>query len=98
MSQAVNTSGAAGTHRSSSPEVVRAIAHVAAAGEIVIRKAANSAGGRLLSAAIREYPLWSVFIATGIGYLLAPNRRARPIPPPPRPAINKPGPVAKSRV
>jgi len=97
MSQAVNTGGGAGTHRSSSPEVVRAIAHVAAAGEIVIRKAANSAGGRLLSAAIREYPLWSVFIATGIGYLLAPNRRAHPVPPPPRVSSAKPVPAAKIR-
>jgi hypothetical protein len=97
MSQAVNTGGAHCAHRPSSPEVVRAIAHVAAAGEIVIRKAANSAGGRLLSAAIREYPLWSVFIATSIGFLLAPNRRARPISPPPRPASDKSGPAAKSR-
>jgi hypothetical protein len=97
MSQALNTGGANGVHRTSSPEVVRAIAHVAAAGEIVIRKAANSAGGRLLSAAIREYPLWSVFIATGIGILLAPNRRARTLPPPARTASDKPAPAAKSR-
>jgi hypothetical protein len=96
MSQALNTGGANGVHRTSSPEVVRAIAHVAAAGEIVIRKAANSAGGRLLSAAIRQYPLWSVFIATGIGFLLAPNRRARPVPPPARVASDKPGPKIRA--
>jgi len=96
MSHAVNTGGADCTRQPSSPEVVRAIAHVAAAGEIVIRKAANSAGGRLLSAAIREYPLWSVFIATGIGFLLAPNRRARPVPPSPRIAGDKPGPKSRA--
>jgi hypothetical protein len=96
MSQAVNTERANCVHRSSSPEVVRAIAHVAATGEIVIRKAANSAGGRLLSAAIRQYPLWSVFIATGIGFLLAPNRRARPVPTPPRIASDKPGPKSRA--
>ena len=96
MSHAVNTGGADCTRQPSSPEVVRAIAHVAAAGEIVIRKAANSAGGRLLSAAIREYPLWSVFIATGIGFLLAPNRRARPVPPSARIASDKPGPKSRA--
>jgi hypothetical protein len=98
MSQAVNTERANCLHRSSSPEVVRAVAHVAAAGEIVIRKAANSAGGRLLSAAIRQYPLWSVFIATGIGFLLAPNRQPRPVAAPVRTAAIKPGTPPKSRV
>jgi hypothetical protein len=96
MSHVVNRGGADCTRHPSSPEVVRAVAHVAAAGEIVIRKAANSAGGRLLSAAIRQYPLWSVFIATGIGFLLAPNRRARPVPPPARVASDKPGPKIRA--
>jgi hypothetical protein len=78
MSQAIRTTAANWTRRPASPEVVRAIANAAAVGEIAIRKAANSAGGRALASVVREYPLWSVFIASTIGYLLAGGRRSAP--------------------
>jgi hypothetical protein len=93
MSQIVENGG---TQPSSSPEIVRTIANVAAAGEIAIRKAANSAGGRALSAAVRAYPLWSIFIATSVGFLLAGRRQARPVPPAPPIAGKKSAPAGKS--
>jgi hypothetical protein len=93
MCQIVETGG---TQRSSSPEIVRALANVAAAGEIAIRKAANSAGGRALSAAVRAYPLWSIFIATSVGFLLAGRRQARPLPPARRIAGKNPAPAGKT--
>ena len=78
------------TRQPTSPEVVRTCANVAAVVEIGIRKAANSAAGRALAAVVREYPLWSVFIASTVGYLVAP--RHRPPGPPYKPA---PAPAAR---
>ena len=96
MSRAVNTSAASWTSRPTSPEVVRVLANAAAVGEIAIRKAATSSGGRALSSVVREYPLWSIFIASSIGFLLRGSRRPRRTAAPP-PAVNKPAPLAKRR-
>jgi hypothetical protein len=90
MSDAVPTATGDWTRRPTSPEVVRTLANVAAVGEIAIRKAANSAGGRALAAVIREYPLWSVFVASTLGYLMAGNKRPRTAlrsTPPPAPVV-----------
>jgi hypothetical protein len=93
MSQAVRTTA----NRPPSPEVVRTIANTAATVEIAIRRAANSGGGRALASVVRDYPLWSVFIASSLGFLLRGGRRSgrrHAPPPPPRPAS---APVAKRR-
>jgi hypothetical protein len=45
---------------------------------------------------VREYPLWSIFIASSIGFLLRGSRRPRRTAAPP-PAVNKPAPLAKRR-
>ena len=94
MYRAVRTE-AGWTSSPSSPEVVRALANAAAVGEIAIRKAANSAGGRLLASVIREYPLWSVFVASSLGFLIAGRRRYKATQPLTNPRGDRP--VPKSR-
>lgn len=63
--------------RPTSPEVVGAMANTAAAAEIAVRAAAGAVGVRAITALIRDYPLLSVLLASGAGFLLGNGWRVR---------------------
>jgi F420-dependent methylenetetrahydromethanopterin dehydrogenase len=75
MSNAVNSR----TDWPRSRDVIGAMANAAAAGESAARGAVN--GAQALCLVVRDYPVLSVFLASGLGYLLGRARgsvRKRP--------------------
>jgi hypothetical protein len=55
--------------RPTSPEFVGTMATVAAAGEIAVRAAAGVVGVRVVTGLVRDHPLLSILLATGLGYV-----------------------------
>ena len=55
---------------STSPEAVGAMENAAAAAEIAVRAAAGIMGVRVLTVLVRDHPLLSLVLASGIGYML----------------------------
>ena len=78
MSQAVHT----GT-RPASQKVVGAIANTAAAAEIAVRGVVGSMSVQAITGAVRDHPMLSLVLASGIGYLVGsgrgPRDRSQPI-------------------
>jgi hypothetical protein len=56
--------------RPRSPEVVGVMANAAAATEIAVRAAAGIMGVRAVTGLVRDHPMLSILLASGIGYLL----------------------------
>jgi hypothetical protein len=71
MSQAV------ADRRPPSPTTVGAIANTAAAAEIAMRGAVGSISVRAMIRLVREHPMLSLILASGIGYILGAGRRPR---------------------
>ena len=59
------------------PEAVGAMANATAAAEIAVRAAAGVIGVQAVTAMVRDHPLLSILVATGIGYLLGNGWRDR---------------------
>jgi hypothetical protein len=55
---------------STSPEIVGALANTAAAAEMAVRAAAGAVGVSLVISIVRNHPVLSLLLATGVGYLL----------------------------
>lgn len=75
MSEAVRVRS--GWGRPSPPEFVGAMANGAAAAEIAVRIAAGAIGVETLTGVIRDYPVASLLLASGVGYMLGHRWRAR---------------------
>ncbi len=63
--------------RQPSPEFVGAMANGAAAAEIAVRVAAGAVGVEAFTGLVREYPVVSLLVASGVGYLLGNRWRSR---------------------
>lgn len=60
-----------------SPKAVGAMADTASAAEIAVRLAAGAVAVQVAIRMVRDHPLLSVLLASGIGYLLGNGWRAR---------------------
>lgn len=85
MSQAVHA-GARSSVRPPSQKFVGAMASTAAAAEIAVRGAVGSVSVQAITGAVRDHPMLSLVLASGIGYLIGSSRR-----PPAEPAPTKNG-------
>ncbi len=63
--------------RPTSPEAIGAMANIAAAGEIAVRAAAGVMGVRAVAGLVRDHPLLSVLLASGLGYVFGNGWRVR---------------------
>jgi hypothetical protein len=70
MSQAVHERSRWATHPAS-PETAGALVNAAAAAEIAVRAAAGILGVRVITGLVRDHPLLSILLASGIGYMFA---------------------------
>jgi hypothetical protein len=77
MSQAVH----AGT-RPPSQKFVGAMSNTAAAAEIAVRGAVGTVSVQAIISAVRDHPMLSLMLASGIGYLVGAGRRPRAEPAP----------------
>jgi hypothetical protein len=68
MSEAVRERSRWVTHPAS-PEFAGAMANAAAAAEIAVRTAVGVIGVRTITGLVRDHPLLSILLASGIGYM-----------------------------
>jgi hypothetical protein len=76
MSQAVHAGSSQAT-RAPPQKFMGAMADTAAAAEIAVRVAVGSISVQAIAAAVREHPILSLVLASGIGYLVGNSRRSR---------------------
>lgn len=81
MSQAANV-GTSPATRAPSGKFAGAMADTAAAAEIVVRGAVGSVSVQAITGVVREHPMLSLVLASGIGYLIGTTRRRRGDTPP----------------
>jgi len=81
MSEAVRVRSDWGS-RPTSPELTGALANTAAAAELAVRAAAGAVGVSIVIGIVRNHPVLSILLATGVGYLCGKEWHTRQSQPP----------------
>jgi len=60
------------------PETVQVVTNTAAVAEVAARAAVGAMGVRAVITVVRDHPVLTILLASGIGYLLGSGLRTRP--------------------